>query len=73
MLLQIDGEWRQNDDVYLIQTASMTRRYRPILPKNLDRFHKFPSCHTAPKPTLPRLDGRKLDTIFEPGTYVLAG
>jgi putative protease len=73
MLLQIDGEWRQNDDVYLIQTASMTRRYRPILPKNLDRFHKFPSSHTAPKPTLPRLDGRKLDTIFEPGTYVLAG
>ncbi|GAB6276113.1 MAG: peptidase U32 family protein [Rectinema sp.] len=73
MLLQIDGEWRQNDDVYLIQTASMTRRYKPILPKNLDRFHKFPSSHTAPKPTLPRLDGRKLDTIFEPGTYVLAG
>lgn len=73
MLLQLDGDWRQNDDVYLIQTASMTRRYRPILPKNLGRFHKFPSTHGAPRPALPHLDGKKLDAVFEPGTYVLAG
>jgi len=73
MLLQFDGDWRQNDEVYLIQTASMTRRYRPILPKNLDRFHKFPSTHRAPRPLLPHLDGKTLDAAFEPGTYVLAG
>ncbi len=73
MLLQLDGEWRQNDDVYLIQTASMTRRYKPILPKSLGHFHKFPSSHAAPKPSLPRLDGKRLDAVFEPGIYVLAG
>jgi len=73
MLLLFDGDWRQNDDVYLIQTAGMARRYKPILPKSLDRFHKFPSTHRAPRPTLPHLDGKKLDAVFEPGTYVLAG
>lgn len=73
MLLLFDGDWRQNDDVYLIQTASMTRRYKSILPKNFDRFHKFPSNHSAPKPLVPRLDGKKLDTVFEPGMYVLVG
>jgi len=50
MLLLLDGDWRQNDELYLIQTASMTRSHKPVLPKNLNRFHKFPSNHTAPAP-----------------------
>ncbi|HNV18508.1 MAG TPA: peptidase U32 family protein [Rectinema sp.] len=73
MLLLLDGDWRQNDELYLIQTASMTRNYKPVLPKNLDKFHKFPSNHAAPRPALLRLDGRKLEALFEPGNYVLAG
>ncbi len=59
MLLLLDGDWRQNDELYLIQTASMTRSHKPVLPKNLNRFHKFPSNHTAPRPAISRLDGRK--------------
>ena len=73
MLLQLDGDWRQNDDVYLIQTAGMARRYKSILPKNLDRFRKFPSTHAAPQPVLPRVDLKKLDAALPLGTYVLAG
>jgi len=73
MLLQIDGDWRQSDDIYLIQTASMAKRYKAILPKRLDRFHKFPSNHPAPRPMLSALDHKKLEKTFEPGTYVLAG
>ncbi|HNZ92988.1 MAG TPA: peptidase U32 family protein [Rectinema sp.] len=73
MLLLLDGDWRQNDELYLIQTASMTRSHKPVLPKNLNRFHKFPSNHTAPRPAISRLDGRKLEISFEPGNYILVG
>ncbi len=73
MLLQLDGDWRQNDDVYLIQTASMARRYKPVLPRSLDRFHKFPTNHSAPRPDLARLDGKSLEKTFESGIYILAG
>ena len=73
MLLLLDVDWRQNDELYLIQTASMTRSHKPVLPKNLNRFHKFPSNHTAPRPAISRLDGRKLEISFEPGNYILVG
>ncbi len=73
MLLLLDGDWRQNDELYLIQTASMTRSHKPVLPKNLNRFHKFPSNHTAPRPAISRLDGRRLEISFEPGNYILVG
>jgi putative protease len=51
----------------------MARRYKSILPKNLDRFRKFPSTHRAPQPALPRVDLKKLDAALPPGTYVLVG
>ena len=73
MLLLLDVDWRQNDELYLIQTASMTRSHKPVLPKNLNRFHKFPSNHTAPRPAISRLDGRRLEISFEPGNYILVG
>jgi len=73
MLLLLDGDWRQNDEVYLIQTASMARHYKPVLPKSLDRFHKFPSRHSAPRPSLPYVDAKKLDAVMEPGSYALVG
>lgn len=73
MLLQIEGDWRQNDEVYLIQTAAMTRRYRRILPQKLDRFHKFPSRSPAPQPDILKLDLKVLDASFPSGTYVVAG
>ncbi len=73
MLIKVDGDWRQNDDVYLIQTAAMTRRYHHVLPQKLDRFHKFPSHNLAPQPELLRLDQKTLDAAFPAGTYILAG
>ena len=48
MLLKFEGDWRQNDEVYLVQTASMARRYKQVLPHGLDRFRAFPSRDTAP-------------------------
>lgn len=72
MLLKIEGDWRQNDDVYLIQTASMARRYKPVLPNSLDRFRSFPSRHLAPRPqcTIP-VSGKK--NSLPDGLYALTG
>lgn len=53
MLVKFDGDWRQNDEVYLLQTASMAKRYKPFLPHNLDSFHAFPSRDRAPWPHFP--------------------
>jgi putative protease len=73
MLLKIDGnEWRQNDDVYLIQTASMARRYKSVLPYSLDRYRAFPSRDTAPNPTF-SLPQKKELSVLPQGTYVLVG
>jgi putative protease len=73
MLLKIDGtEWRQYDDVYLIQTASMARRYKSILPYSLDRYRAFPSRDTAPNPTFPLPQKKDLSSLPQ-GTYVLVG
>jgi putative protease len=64
MLLKIDGnEWRQNDDVYLIQTASMARRYKSVLPYSLDRYRAFPSRDTAPNPTFSLPQKKELSVL----------
>ena len=47
MLVRIDADFRQSDQVYLVQTASMGRRYAPVLPKDMGRYHKFPSRGAA--------------------------
>lgn len=72
MLLSMDGDWHQNDDVYLIQTASMARRYKPVLPNNLDRFRTFPSRDTAPKPQF-SLPSKKDTGTLPDGFYALVG
>lgn len=72
MLLKIEGDWRQNDDVYLIQTASMARRYKPVLPNNLDRFRSFPSRHLAPRPQFTMPVSSKKNSLPD-GFYALIG
>jgi len=72
MLLKIDGDWRQNDDIYLIQTASMARRYKNVLPHSLDRYRAFPSRDEAPRPQFampPKKDASSLPA----GYYALVG
>lgn len=72
MLLKFEGDWRQNDDVYLIQTASMARRYKPVLPHNLDRFRIFPSRDVAPKPEF-TFPSKKEGSGLPEGFYALVG
>ena len=50
MLLRIDGEARQSDLVYLVQSGTGKRRYERVLPKDIGRYHKFPSHDVAPQP-----------------------
>ena len=72
MLLKIDGEWRQNDDVYLIQTASMARRYKSFLPHSLDRYRAFPSRDQAPLPEFSLPTKKETETLKD-GYYALVG
>ena len=72
MALKIDTDWRQNDDVYLIQTASMARRYKAVLPHSLDRYRAFPSRDEAPRPQF-TLPPKKDGTSFPAGYYALVG
>jgi len=72
MLLKIEGDWRQNDDVYLIQTASMARRYKSILPHSLDRYRSFPSRDSAPRPQMSAIS-QKETAAMPPGYYALVG
>ncbi|MDR1901412.1 MAG: U32 family peptidase [Treponema sp.] len=40
------------DSVYLIQTKSMSKRYPPVIPHNLDAFKRSPGRDRAPPPEL---------------------
>ena len=40
------------DSVYLIQTRAMTKRYQPVIPKDLSPFKRQPGRDKAPKPEL---------------------
>jgi len=72
MFLRLDAELFQNDEVYLVQTKSMSRRYKPVLPKDLDRFRRFPSRDQAPKPDYPKLERSELTSLHD-GMYALVG
>jgi U32 family peptidase len=75
LLLKFEGDWRQNDDVYLIQTAKMGRRYKSILPNSLDRYRAFPSRDHAPRPqfSLPPAPSKKEGESLGAGFYALVG
>ncbi|HWR12593.1 MAG TPA: peptidase U32 family protein [Rectinemataceae bacterium] len=72
MLLKMDGDWRQNDDIYLIQTASMARRYKNVLPHSLDRYRAFPSRDEAPRPQF-AMPPKKDSSSLPAGYYALVG
>jgi len=72
MLLKMDGDWRQNDDVYLIQTASMARRYKSLMPHSLDRYRAFPSRDQAPLPEFALPTKKETETLKD-GFYALVG
>ncbi|HUW40476.1 MAG TPA: peptidase U32 family protein [Rectinemataceae bacterium] len=70
MLVRIDAEFRQSDQVYLVQTASTGRRYAPVLPKDIGRYHKFPTRELAPRPEHPAMSKADLGALSD-GLYAL--
>ncbi len=72
MYLRLELPFRQNDQVYLIQTRSMARRYKSVLPSSLERFRRFPSYDSAPRVEFPKLPAERLDS-FPAGIYALVG
>jgi len=78
MLVRLDEgvDVRQSDVVYLVQAASMARRYQSILPKDLGRFRRFPSRDSAPAVAIPRpskAEERANSALFPEGLYALVG
>ncbi len=70
LYLQADGEYGPEDEVYLIQTKSMARRYKPVLPASLARYHAFPSFDSAPKPSFPAIPKDRL-AVLPDGLYAM--
>lgn len=59
--LTLADEPKAGDSLYLVQTKAMSKRYRNVLPNNLDRYRLMPSRDKAPLP-----ERRKLDrSVFE--------
>lgn len=77
MFLRLEIPFRQNDQIYLIQTRSMARRYKGVLPANLERFRRFPSYDSAPRVEFPKLPAEQAPAPrvdgFPAGIYALVG
>ena len=58
----------KGDSAYLLQRRAGTKRYAPVIPRNLERFKRTPGRDQAPAPDLPPL--RKKDIPFPEGIYV---
>jgi putative protease len=63
LYLQVDGEFGPEDEVYLVQTKSMSRRYKPVLPSSLAKYHGFPSYDKAPRPEFPAIPKNRLAAL----------
>jgi putative protease len=70
LYLQADVEFGPEDTVYLVQTRTMSRRYRSVLPTSLAKYHKFPSYDPAPRPEFPAIPKERLAALPE-GLYAM--
>ena len=62
MLLRIDGEARQSDLVYLVQSGTGKRRYERVLPQGHRPLPQIPRATTSrPSPSIPRASKRNPD------------
>lgn len=63
--VQVPADFGEGDSVYLLQTKTMSRRYKPVLPKNLDKFRlkpggeKLPALKLYPEGPQPEAEGTK--------------
>jgi putative protease len=65
--ISIPEGFEPGDGVYLIQTRSMTKRYAPVIPRNIDGFTRRPGREKAPVRDLP--PARRGDALFPEGVY----
>jgi putative protease len=65
--VSIPEGFEPGDGVYLIQTRSMTKRYAPVIPRNIDGFKRRPGREKAPDRELP--PARRGDSPFPEGVY----
>ncbi|GAB1433672.1 peptidase U32 family protein [Spirochaetota bacterium] len=70
LYLHADQAFGTGDEVYLIQTRSMARRYKAVIPASLAKYHAFPSYHTAPKPGFAMPGKDRLD-VLPAGIYAM--
>jgi putative protease len=78
VLVRVDEniDVRQSDIVYLVQTKSLARRYKPALPHDLARYRKFPSHESAPEIEIARptkAEQKASDAALPDGLYALVG
>lgn len=71
-LILFDGSFKAGDSIYLVQRKSLGKRWKPVLPNDIGRYHKFPSRDSAPRAQVPKLDKAELDALPE-GIYTLVG
>jgi putative protease len=65
--ISIPEGFEPGDGDYLIQTRSMTKRYTPVIPRNIDGFTRRPGREKAPVRDLP--PARRGDALFPEGIY----
>jgi U32 family peptidase len=76
MLVRSDADFRQSDQVYLVQTQGVGRRYKSVLPRDIARYRKFPSRDAAPEPervAFPKAELAAAKAALPDGIYALVG
>jgi len=68
LYLQVDGDFGPEDEVYLVQTKKMSKRYKPVLPSSLSKYHAFPSYDSAPRAEFPAIPKNRL-AVLPDGLY----
>ena len=71
LLISVPDGFDKGDEVYLIQTKAMTKRYPNVIPQNREAFKRVPGRDRAPEVTLPNAK-KGDDKIFPSGVYVSA-
>ena len=67
--IDIPSGFSNGDDVYLLQTKSMSKRYPRILPNDIGRFRQQPGSDVLPVLDLTPVEKKEL-SYFPDGTYI---
>jgi putative protease len=67
--ISVPEGFNAGDSVYLIQTRSMSKRYAPVIPKNLESFRRQPGREKAPGADFPAETKTAKKPGFPEGIY----